>query len=400
MQKFILVILAFLCGGCAIGQERARANDVFDDHHIPNTKLFDDHELEAGEHLIDENAMSKDAWIRPSFRKSYKAIGGDTVGQGEWPFMVALRGKKDGKYRYFCGGSAIGTEWVLTAAHCLEGVSKNQGVWVHPDEGPMDLVIGTVDLRTVSHESVFKISDIVRHDQYQPRNGDIGPKNDFALLRLDGSTPWIGPTVKLSGSPTVDPDEYFGRVFFAGFGVTRINSLGRREFADNDGKFLAHSAQLQQAMVHSKSPEYCSKKFLIPGYDKDLEICAGLRSGGIDSCHGDSGGPLVALDQKQSVYQVGIVSHGPDRCATKEAPASYARVSSAREFISEYVDDAEFSTSRPESPVFATQETLAAIVDKLRLAAGRVTVSLENESLNRSYRRRPSETKGAIVCSR
>lgn len=52
-----------------------------------------------------------------------RIIDGSPASVGQFPWQVAV------SYRtilgsYFCGGSLIGEEWVLTAAHCVTGYDK------------------------------------------------------------------------------------------------------------------------------------------------------------------------------------------------------------------------------------------------------------------------------------
>ncbi len=61
-------------------------------------------------------------------------IGGREAMPGAWPWQAALvshmsSNDYDGQ---FCGGSLIATDWVLTAAHCVEGVEASL----------LDLVVG------------------------------------------------------------------------------------------------------------------------------------------------------------------------------------------------------------------------------------------------------------------
>ena len=67
------------------------------------------------------------------------------------------------------------------------------------------------------------------------------------------------------------------------------------------------------------------------------QMCAGGGSG--DSCAGDSGSALmleVIPENRQfdpRLVQVGVVSFGPRRCATKGVPGIYTEVESYLEWI-------------------------------------------------------------------
>lgn len=63
---------------------------------------------------------------RPSYSKyvcgvkgterSGRVVGGEDAGPSEWCWQVALINSLN---QYLCGGALIGTQWVLTAAHCV-----------------------------------------------------------------------------------------------------------------------------------------------------------------------------------------------------------------------------------------------------------------------------------------
>ena len=54
-----------------------------------------------------------------------KIVGGEVVDITEHPWTVSLRNVVVG-ISHFCGGSILNREWILTAAHCLDGITPIQ----------------------------------------------------------------------------------------------------------------------------------------------------------------------------------------------------------------------------------------------------------------------------------
>ena len=86
-----------------------------------------------------------------------RIIGGTTVPDGKYPFVVALSTSGF----TFCGGSVIASTWVMTAAHCVTNSSGVENI-VPAD---LDVIIGRYDLTTGDGE-VIVANDIVVHPDW------------------------------------------------------------------------------------------------------------------------------------------------------------------------------------------------------------------------------------------
>jgi secreted trypsin-like serine protease len=148
-------------------------------------------------------------------------VGGDTAAIKHWPGLAVLRLNASGAKQalYLCGGAAINNRWVVTAAHCLEGIASSlRSSFVDgrggAREGVLEVVLGVDDLDLINDKHVFEVERVIVKDGYK---NAAKTGNDIALLRLKRA--YEGPVVRLSVSSKTDPPTPPGaRVRVAGFG--------------------------------------------------------------------------------------------------------------------------------------------------------------------------------------
>ena len=324
------------------------------------------------------------SWARTEFdvtpsdhEQATKGLNTQVAREQDWPFFAAIRGTREGVITYDCGGSVISADWVLTAAHCVEGAARNAatGAWERPGSGAIEVVLGQKDLRQVEAGNVYAVTDVRISPDYTRAGESNLPVNDIALLKL--GRPWTGDTVRLSAGTASDVDRFFGPAYFAGYGKTDMFRPGLNHYASPEGGFDAYTDRLRNAMIPTRNAEACSGEYAVEAYEPTSMICAGYDSGIVDSCQGDSGGPLIARDFAGRVYQIGIVSHG-ESCGVRRAPAVYTRVSGFRDFVKSVAPEAVFVDAKPEKTIYMTKAGLENLMKTLAPVQGKVGLKIND----------------------
>ncbi len=222
-----------------------------------------------------------------------RIVGGNTITLDQAPYQARLFRN----HSFRCGGSVIDPVWIITAAHCVEGISAGQ------------LLVG-VDSTKVGSGGVYRpVETVVVHPGLS-----VGLlRNDIALLRL--SDPVATPPIGLVGPDEASLWEPGDDLFVTGWGAV---VEGGSVVEDLRGVEVPRLSDAQCAVLEDGSePPW-------PAFDAITQLCAGELTGGEDSCQGDSGGPLATTDGAEPVL-VGIVSWGHG-CARPGHPGIYTRV--------------------------------------------------------------------------
>ncbi|KAK0149751.1 Transmembrane protease serine 9 [Merluccius polli] len=303
--------------------------------------------------LVQQAYSQLDVCGRPPLNT--RIVGGEDAPLGSWPWQASLT--SDGGH--FCGGSLINNNFVLTAAHCFFPSTDVEGYAV---------VLGRQSQENSNPNEVsLNIAEIIIHPEYDTFSGD----NDICLLRLSSPvefTNYIMPVCLAAQSSTI----HAGTVSW----VTGWGTI-------NSGVPLPSPQNLQEVDVPVVGNRQCHCNYG-QGTITDNMICAGLSTGGKDSCQelaqnfkpvelspntvdknnqhlfhikevncekGDSGGPLVSKQGNQWIL-IGVVSFGRG-CAEAEFPGSRgtpgcrgthfekgcARVSPYNEWINSHITD-------------------------------------------------------------
>nr|XP_012640326.1 coagulation factor XI [Microcebus murinus]XP_012640328.1 coagulation factor XI [Microcebus murinus]XP_012640329.1 coagulation factor XI [Microcebus murinus] len=225
-----------------------------------------------------------------------RIVGGTASVHGEWPWQVTLHVTSPTQ-RHLCGGSIIGNQWILTAAHCFYGLESPKLLRVYS---------GILNQSEIKEDTpFFGVQEIIVHDQYKTAEGGY----DIALLKLETAMNYTD-----SQRPICLPSKGDRHVTYMDCWVTGWGYRKLRDKVQNT---------LQKASIPLVANEECQMRYRRHKITNKM-ICAGYKEGGKDACKGDSGGPLSC--KHDEIWQlVGITSWG-EGCAQRERPGVYTNV--------------------------------------------------------------------------
>lgn len=223
-----------------------------------------------------------------------KIVGGVEATPHQFPWQVGLF--FDG---YFCGGSIISSKYILTAAHCADGVYHHE------------VVIGAHEIRDPANKIIDAYSPTV-HPEWDSYN----LANDLAILELETEIDFATEPNVGANCLAEDGDHTGQMALVSGWGRPSDSSSGISEVL----RYVDDRRVLSQ--------EECENYW---GNLNDGVVCIDTTDGG-GSCNGDSGGPLSIPGAQYE--QIGIVSFGSTLGCESGAPAGFTEVTMYRDWIS------------------------------------------------------------------
>merc|ERR1711910_280769 len=190
--------------------------------------------------------------------KEGRIVGGVEATEHAWPWQVALFIDN----AWFCGGSIISENYVMTAAHCADGASY------------FDIMAGAHNVRASSEPHRVEITS---YNGWTHPNWDHNTlANDIALIELP-SPMEFNDYIKPSCMPMAGDSADVGEM---------VTCTGWGKPSDSAGGISPVLRMVEDRPIISNSD--CNAIYGIVG---DGVVCIDT-TGGKGTCNGDSGGPL------------------------------------------------------------------------------------------------------------
>ncbi|XP_073836506.1 serine protease 1-like [Musca autumnalis] len=228
-----------------------------------------------------------------------RITNGKDAAEGQFPYQVGLSFSSSSG-GWWCGGSVIDNNWVLTAAHCTSGASS------------ATVYLGATVRTSPKVTYTVSSSEFRQHASYN----SLILRNDISLIKI----------------PSVTFTTYIKKINLPAIASSYSTYAGKKAIASGWGlvsdSATAVSSKLQYAEMEVIENSVCANTYgSLTITSKN--ICTATPKG-TSTCSGDSGGPLALYD---SNTLIGVTSFVSSAGCQSGAPAGFVRVTSYLDWI-------------------------------------------------------------------
>ncbi|KAL7013625.1 hypothetical protein ACKWTF_015494 [Chironomus riparius] len=211
-------------------------------------------------------------------------IGGKSITRGAFPWIAAL---VDDNNEFFCGGTVVSDQKVVTAAHCIQGKHSSTRLY----QADLKVLLGVYNLKG-SFEVGLKTAVVQKIHIFR----DWNPKSesydsDIAVLVLERKIIFDSYIQPICMGSNI---EHLTNGFVVGFGKS-----------EDEIKKHENIPKILETPIHKNEDCFLSNRELVT-LSSRRTFCAGSGLG-VGVCNGDSGSGLVVLHNGH-YYLRGIVS--------------------------------------------------------------------------------------------
>ncbi|RZC41951.1 Trypsin and/or DUF1986 domain containing protein [Asbolus verrucosus] len=234
-----------------------------------------------------------------NYNEGVRIIGGDDANAGEFPFAAAIYTTTQSG-TYFCGGTLLSNQWIITAGSCVRRVLL------------FTIRLGSQDLNSNSPEVVRVSTDnYVLHPDFNPDTLE----NDIGLIKLRMPVTFTD-YIQAINLPVRDVLQY-----------AEVTAIGWGQTSDTNPGIVN---TLQKVVVSALSNEECRLSFGIQVTDNMVCVEGNYNQG---ACKGDSGTPLIQYVNIHQATIVGVMSFISTNGCESTDPSGYTRIFPYLEWI-------------------------------------------------------------------